>query len=186
MIFANKTVSEVYSYTFELLTAENDRGAVLLGGVLTDAILDQMIATRLVPLPHKKDKRRERFQYAQKIDMVYRLGLISAEMYDLLHALREARNEFAHNIVSDLQDQAVSVHIENVFESIPNFYQNFMASWIRDLKATLRGVGITDEAVLNTVSPNARVRYNNYLTVVTSLLYQDLLKIEPIPARTDI
>ncbi|GEM_PF-1241427 len=186
MIFANKTVGEVYNYTFKLLTAENDRGAVLLGGVLTDAILDEMIKIKLVSLPYKKDKSREGFQYAKKIDMAFRLGLISKEMFDLLHALRDARNKFAHRVVSDLEDVTISSHISEIFDSIPDFYRNFMSGWIKNLRGVVQKVGITDENLLNSISPNARTRFDNYLTVIISILYQELEKIEPISAKSGI
>lgn len=179
IMFAGVTTGEVYKRTYDLLSEENDRGAVLLSGVITDAILDEMLKAKLVELP-KTRKGKLRFQYAAKIDMVFSLGLISIEMLTLLHSLREARNTFAHQIVNSLDDASISEVIESVFAAVPSLYDGFMSNWIANLQTTLRGVGIVDEKLLETVSPNARMRFNNYLALVAARLHEASMKVEKL------
>lgn len=176
-MFAGATAGEVYKKTFELLSEENDRGAVLLSGVITDGILDEMIRARLIGLPGTR-KGKLRFQYAAKIDMAFSLGLISQEMLTLLHSLRDARNTFAHEVVNSLNDTAISGAIQSVFEAVPSLYEGFMSEWITNLQNTLRGVGVVDETVIASVSPGARPRFNNYLALVAARLHDASTKVE--------
>lgn len=178
-MFTGATAGEVYKKTFELLSEENDRGAVLLSGVITDGILDEMIKARLIGLPTTR-KGKLRFQYAAKIDMAFSLGLISLEMLTLLHSLRDARNTFAHELVNSLNDAAISGAIKSVFDAVPSLYEGFMSNWIANLQNTLRDVGVVDELVLAKVSPGARVRFNNYLALVAARLHEASTKVEKL------
>ena len=178
-MFAGSTVSEVYEKTFALLSAENDRGAVLLSGVITDGILDEMIGRRLISLPPRR-KGKLRFQYAAKIDLAFSLGLISSEMLTLLHSLREARNTFAHMVVNSLNDSSISDSIESVFAALPDLYGSFMSGWVTHLQATLRSVGVVDESVIASVSPGARARFDNYLSLVAARLHESSAEVEKL------
>lgn len=178
-MFAGATAGEVYKKTFELLSEENDRGAVLLSGVITDEILDAMIKRRLIDLPVTR-KGKLRFQYAAKIDIAFSLGLISLEMLTLLHSLRDARNTFAHQVVSSLNDTAISGAIKLVFDAVPSLYEGFMSEWIAHLQNTLRGVGVVDESLIAKVSPGPRARFNNYLALVAARLHEASTKIEKL------
>lgn len=178
-MFAGATAGEVYKKTFELLSEENDRGAVLLSGVITDGILDEMIKTRLIGLPSTR-KGKLRFQYAAKIDLAFSLGLISSEMLTLLHSLRDARNTFAHEIVNSLDDAAISKAIDSVFAALPSLYDGFMKDWITNLQSSFRRAGVVDEKFLETVSPGARPRFNNYLALVAARLHEASIKVEKL------
>lgn len=178
-MFAGATAGEVYRKTFELLSEENDRGAVLLSGVITDGILDEMIKARLIGLPTTR-KGKLRFQYAAKIDMAFSLGLISLEMLTLLHSLRDARNTFAHKLVNSLNDDAISGAIKSVFDAVPSLYEGFMSSWIVNLQNTLRDVGVEDETVIASVSPGSRARFNNYLALVAARLHEASTKVDKL------
>lgn len=178
-MFAGATAGEVYKKTFELLSEENDRGAVLLSGVITDEILDAMIKRRLIDLPETR-KGKLRFQYAAKIDIAFSLGLISLEMLTLLHSLRDARNTFAHQVVSSLNDTAISGAIKLVFDAVPSLYEGFMSEWIANLQNTLRSVGVVDESLIASVSPSARARFNNYLALVAARLHEASTQIEKL------
>lgn len=176
MIFSNYSVSQVYQKTFELLSAENDRGAVLLGGVLTESVLDDMLSKKLISLPKGK---KNTFNYSNKIDLTYQLGMINVEMHALLHNLRGARNSFAHKIVSDITDETMTEQIDKIFSSTPELYQNFMANWIRNLKSALAKHNV-DQTVIDSVEPGARARFNNFITIIISMLQQDSLKVTPV------
>ncbi|VVP73505.1 hypothetical protein [Pseudomonas fluorescens] len=178
-MFAGANVGEVYKKTFELLSEENDRGAVLLSGVITDGILDEMIKARLIGLPRAR-KGKLKFQYAAKIDLAFSLGLISLEMLTLLHSLREARNTFAHQVVNSLNDAAIAGAIKSVFDAVPSLYDGFMSNWIANLQATLRGAGVVDETVIANVSPSDRARFNNYLALVSARLHEASVSIKKL------
>jgi len=178
-MFGGAEVGEVYEQTFKMLSEENDRGAVLLSGVITDGILDAMIKARLIGLPAPR-KNALRFQYAAKIDIAFSLGLISLEMLTLLHSLRDARNVFAHTVVNSLDDAAISGAIKSVFSAVPNLYDSFMSGWISDLQNTLRGVGVVDETVIASVSPSDRSRFNNYLALVSARLHESSTNVQKL------
>ncbi len=178
-MFAGATAGQVYKRTFELLSEENDRGAVLLSGVITDGILDEMLKARLIALKGDR-KGKLRFQYAAKIDMAFSLGLISLEMLTLLHSLRDARNTFAHKLVNSLDDATISGAIESVFDAVPSLYDGFMSSWIANLQSSLRSVGVVDETVIASASPGARARFNNYMALVAARLHEASAKVEKL------
>ena len=48
-MFSGLTDGEVYNKCFELIMAENDRGAALLAAVFAEAALDSLISERLIP-----------------------------------------------------------------------------------------------------------------------------------------
>jgi len=93
-------------------SAASDRAAAIVAGVFLDEILEELLRTFLVE-SSKGDK--ELFSgngvlsnFSSKIEMSFRLGLISAEEHRTIHNIRDIRNKFAH-VLSGISFQTDSV-----------------------------------------------------------------------------
>lgn len=82
---------------------ESDRAAVILAASAVEELLRTILIARLVAVTSSSD---ELFDSAtaplgtlsSRIEMAYRLGVISVKFARDLHLLRKIRNDFAHNI----------------------------------------------------------------------------------------
>lgn len=82
---------------------ETDRAAVILSTAMLEQSLETMLKSRLVPLPGSEDKLFDGpyaplASFSAKIDIAYRMGLISVSLCRDLHLIRKIRNDFAHDI----------------------------------------------------------------------------------------
>jgi hypothetical protein len=77
-----------------------DHVAVIVAASKMDELLAFAIRKRLLPCPQKKDELLESERglgtFSNRIDLAYRLGLISADLARALHIFRRIRNDFAH------------------------------------------------------------------------------------------
>ncbi len=92
---------------FEVLHAdfdkESDRAAVILTASITDELLKSLLTAKLVPVTSSTDElfdgpNAPLQTFSSRIEMAYRVGLISCKFARDLHLIRKIRNEFAHNI----------------------------------------------------------------------------------------
>jgi len=134
-----------------------------------------MIDIKLIKLPSKFTKKTF-VPYANKINLAYRLGAISREQLGLLHYLRDARNEFAHKIVSSLDDEEISKGIEKIFSALPDDYQKFIEEWTNNIHRTLKEHGVEIGYTAENIRP--RIRFNNFISQVISDLYADLIRLQ--------
>lgn len=82
---------------------ESDRAAVILTASLFDNSLAQLISVSLVASPSSTDDLLDGANapistFSARINLAYRLGLISRKFCRDLHLIRSIRNSFAHNI----------------------------------------------------------------------------------------
>lgn len=82
---------------------ETDRAAVILSTAMLEQSLETLLKSRLVPLPDGDDKLFDGpyaplASFSAKIDMAYRMGLISVNLCRDLHLIRKIRNDFAHDV----------------------------------------------------------------------------------------
>jgi hypothetical protein len=96
----------------EEFSGASDRASAIVAGAFLDEILQELLCTFLVEEP-KGDKKL--FEgtgalatFSAKIEMSFRLGLISTEEHRTLHAVRGIRNDFAH-VLGDISFQTTSV-----------------------------------------------------------------------------
>ncbi|WP_461787765.1 MltR family transcriptional regulator [Pedobacter sp.] len=85
------------------LNAESDRGSVILACSLFDIALKAKIKSFLVHIENVNDDifddaNSPLSTFSAKINMAYRLGIVSNHLKSDLHTLRDIRNSFAHNI----------------------------------------------------------------------------------------
>ena len=78
---------------FDVLKSD-DRSAVLISCAAFDAKLERILDNSFKSGVSNKVVN----QFAKRIDLCFELGLISKQVQSELHALREIRNAFAHNI----------------------------------------------------------------------------------------
>jgi hypothetical protein len=82
---------------------ESDRAAVIVGLAQVEQSLTELIRAQLKPPRPSRGETLLSFDrpigsLAAKIDLAERLGVVTSEAVDLLHAMRKIRNEFAHDI----------------------------------------------------------------------------------------
>ena len=94
--------------TFDLFISEfeseSDRGCVLLAAAMIDNILEVLIKHVLIECKTKNDSLFDDATaplgtLSAKIDLAYRLGIISDNLRRDLHIIRKIRNDFAHDVL---------------------------------------------------------------------------------------
>lgn len=112
---------------FDILHAEfdkeSDRAAVILAGSIIDELLKSLLSAHLVAVTSSKDDlfdgpNAPLSDFNARIEMAYRLGIISVKFTRDLHLIRKIRNEFAHNIHGcSFDDARVSSRIVELSKS---------------------------------------------------------------------
>ncbi|MBN2095230.1 MAG: hypothetical protein JW727_04225 [Candidatus Aenigmarchaeota archaeon] len=87
----------------EEFNKETDRAAVILVVALFDSALESLLRNYLVPSPSGRDEvfnglNAPLSAFSSKINLSFRLGLISHQFCRDLHIIRKIRNDFAHDI----------------------------------------------------------------------------------------
>lgn len=82
------------------LTNESDRACVIIAAARAETLLGQILRKYLLPNTTSDDvlldQDRALGTFSSRINIVYRLGLIDAELARALQILRRIRNSFAH------------------------------------------------------------------------------------------
>lgn len=112
---------------------ETDRAAVVLGAAKIDLLLYQILQKHFVPVPGSKDELLDGDSplstFSAKINMMYRLGLLTAEYTKSFHVIRRIRNDFAHEVAGcNLNSGA---HRDRVKELVSPYEK---AYWFRGLR----------------------------------------------------
>lgn len=82
---------------------ESDRASVILSASMLDQALETILRSALCPTNSANDDLLDGANaplstFSSRIDMCYRLGIISARLCRDIHIVRKIRNEFAHNV----------------------------------------------------------------------------------------
>lgn len=102
---------------------ESDRACVILGAALLDSALETLLKTRLAPITGSHDSLLDGStapisSFSARIDLAYRIGLISPKFARDLHLIRKVRNDFAHNITGcSFADSAVQNRVMELTRS---------------------------------------------------------------------
>jgi len=100
--FAHKQ-NDLFMAEFE---KETDRAAAIVGAAILDSTLESVLNSFLIKSSHPKNDslfdgpNAPLSSFGSKIDIAFRLGLISEQMSKVLHIARRIRNSFAHDIVN--------------------------------------------------------------------------------------
>ncbi|TSC82300.1 MAG: putative mannitol operon repressor [Parcubacteria group bacterium Gr01-1014_20] len=90
-------------FLMEEFSKETDRAAVILTVSLFENALSSLLKAYLAPINSSSDELFDGptaplSEFSSKIQISYRLGLISQKFAQDLHVIRKIRNEFAHNV----------------------------------------------------------------------------------------
>lgn len=81
---------------------ESDRATVILAAAKMDAMLYLLIGKFLIPITTSQDELLDGDSplgtFSSRINIAYRLGLISPDFVKALHIVRRIRNSFAHEV----------------------------------------------------------------------------------------
>ena len=83
---------------------ESERACVIIAASLLDNALFSLLQARLAPCSTNTDTLFDGANaplstFSSRIEVSYRLGLLSARFCRDLHLVRRIRNEFAHNVI---------------------------------------------------------------------------------------
>ena len=134
----------------ETIEAESDRGAVLVGAALLDDALEKILRKKLVPPLKSEDSLFDGGysplrSFAAKIELAFRLGLITRNTKQMLNIVRSLRNLFAHNTenVSLFDDQA-SDRLKTAYLHMSQIYVAIIGT-IREIAAAQQSSLSVDE-----------------------------------------
>ncbi|MEN3756124.1 hypothetical protein ABDZ57_04750 [Aeromonas veronii] len=90
-----------FDKTSSILKGESDRGAVLIAAAMLELGLEKLLVAKLLPSTSSKDTLFDNNgalgTFSSKIEMSYRLGLITFKQKNMFNIFRRIRNEFAHS-----------------------------------------------------------------------------------------
>ncbi|ARU94552.1 MltR family transcriptional regulator [Tatumella citrea] len=119
-IFSGKEFAEEVKRCISVFDTESDRGVVLVASSMIEEALKNLIASYLLPPLNKGDELLERGPLQNlnsRIQAAYRLGLIRKSVSDGLHAFRDMRNEFAHNIETcNFSDPKIIIKLDAIYK----------------------------------------------------------------------
>lgn len=94
---------DYFDFLVDEFGKESDRAAVILVASVAEELLQTLLRAHLVPAPSSSDElfdgpNAPLGTFSSRIEMCFRLGLISSKFTRDLHLIRKIRNDFAHNI----------------------------------------------------------------------------------------
>ncbi|RIV68404.1 hypothetical protein [Flagellimonas aequoris] len=142
-----KTSDNQWDFLLEQFQKESDRAAVILVVSIIDENLQTLLKTYLVPTPSSSDSLFDSAtsplsNFSSKIDMAFRIGLISGKFARDLHIVRKIRNSFAHDIYGcNFENGSVISRIRELENSFHNTILEAMEGIERndDLLEGIRG-----------------------------------------------
>lgn len=114
----------IYAYLFDEFKNESDRAAVILVASVIDDRLKTLVKMALVPIATSDDPLFSNSNsaistFSSKVDMSFRLGLISAKLARDIHLIRKIRNNFAHEIFGcNFEMSKVKQRVEEIEKSM--------------------------------------------------------------------
>lgn len=108
-------------------TNESDRASAIIGAAKLDYLLYQCLSKFLLPNPSNNDPLFDGegplSSFSSKINIAYRLGLISPQASKSLHLVRRIRNTFAHEAIGCNFDSGA--HRDRVIELVASFRKDY-------------------------------------------------------------
>ena len=111
-----------------LIESESDRGAVLVSASLLDSSLEDALKLRLLEPTDRDDLLFAGFTaplstFAAKIEMAFRLGIISQDTKSMLTVFRKLRNDCAHRVeFGSFEEQRMRDRLARVYEQQPEVF----------------------------------------------------------------
>jgi hypothetical protein len=104
---------------------ESDRACVILAASMLEEVLESLLRSRLVPIAASDDPLFDGANapistFSAKIDLAYRIGMVSLDVARNLHLIRKIRNNFAHNVAGcSFEDGAVRNRVLELCRALP-------------------------------------------------------------------
>jgi hypothetical protein len=145
----------------KLLNAElehtSDRSCAIVGACIIETLLLDLLKACLVACPTAKDEFFEGTNaplgtFSARIDLAYRLGLISSQMTRDLHLVDKIRNEFAHRVEG------------------PSFSEGGINSQVNELMRSLR---LKERAPFLLTAPYNTPRGHFFMCAVMLIMFLD-------------
>jgi hypothetical protein len=102
---------------------ESDRASVILASAMIEKSLEMVIKAKLIPSLSKRDELFDTpyaplRNFKAIIELAYRIGLISSNLYRDLNIIRDIRNDFAHDIEGcSFQNRSVKNRVGELMKS---------------------------------------------------------------------
>ncbi|HSS79504.1 MAG TPA: DUF4145 domain-containing protein [Thermoanaerobaculia bacterium] len=128
---------------------ESDRAAVILAAAMLEQALESLLRARLVAIASDSDPLFDGpyapvSTFSAKIDLAFRIGLLSSRVARDLHLVRKIRNSFAHNVTGCNFDDAIVrnratelIRSQGVVEGAPDIRSEFDPGFKGDFQMTV-------------------------------------------------
>jgi DNA-binding MltR family transcriptional regulator len=176
--------AEQIQAAFRELQGQTDRGAAVIAGSMLEEMLRILLVQRMTPLSNRRHdaifgKMAPLSSFSAKIEMALALGVITENFYYQLHAIREVRNRFAHQIEGltfDHPDIQKAMHVARsrspkaVHDDKSDFMLRFLAS------AYMLGISARDDIRIKTLSETHADEFERINSAVTEYLLKTVFK----------
>lgn len=162
--YTGPEAAKAFTQYLEIISGESDRGAILVAATLLDEGLEKALKKKLVE-PAKQDPLfaggfAPLRSFAAKIELSFRLGLITRETRQMLDLFRDLRNDCAHGTDPvSLNDQRLQDRMRGVFNHLAPIHAALVITFEeilreeKELKMTIAEFLATDRgrrAIFNT------------------------------------
>ncbi len=139
--------------------SESDRACAILIASHFEVTLEEILKKYFVPIKSNTDELIDGYgplgTFSAKIDISYRLGLISKKFSNDLHLVRKIRNHYAHNIgIISFDDDPIRSWVDSIYKSV--------------------GVLVSNKAIKEIPHPATRIRY----IIALSFMLVNLISIK--------
>ncbi|HKC68800.1 MAG TPA: hypothetical protein VKG26_11265 [Bacteroidia bacterium] len=134
------------NFLFKEFEKESDRASVILVTALIDEELTTLLKLYLIPTPTSTDEvfdgaNAPLSNFSSKINLAYRLGLITGKFARDLHLIRRIRNQFAHNVYGcNFEEGGIKQRVEELTKSVNDLSEYIKDSELTDKAKTNRGL----------------------------------------------
>lgn len=117
-------------FLFQEFKKESDRAAVIMVAALIDEALTALLKNYFVSITSADDGLFENptsplSTFSAKIDICYRMGLISVKLSQDIHLIRKIRNSFAHDIYGcNFESWSVKTKIDMLRKNLSGLEQD--------------------------------------------------------------
>ena len=126
------SLTKSYTLILDILHKESDRGVILVIATMIENVLVEGITSRLLD-PVKKAKEDELLSlssplnnFSSRIDLAYRVGVITLAEREIYHQLRQIRNKCAHQVeYQDFSLNHFESRISNMIKASPEIWNVF-------------------------------------------------------------
>jgi hypothetical protein len=142
--FSGQEAADLFQRYLKTISEESDRGAVLVGASLLDDALGKALKKKLVSATKNEDSLFDGGysplrSFAAKVELAFRLGLITRKTKQMLDTVRNLRNDFAHGTETiALNDEKVKNRIRAAYDQLSGIHQAIIGTFDEIIRAEHR------------------------------------------------